>query len=85
MPIPELNDRGLLPDGVHDASLAELLDRFGRFQGTNRREVLGARLAAFIEEIRGSGLVVFVIVDGRFTTSKAQPSDIRTPSPSASG
>lgn len=76
MPIPEFNDRGFLPAGVHDASLDEVLDRFGRFKGTGRREVLGERLAGFLEEARGTGLVDSVIVDGSFTTSKAEPGDI---------
>jgi hypothetical protein len=76
MPIPELNDQGLLPIGVHDASLSEVLHRFGRFRGTDRREVLGRRLAAFIEDARETGLVAWVIVDGSFVTAKAEPGDI---------
>jgi hypothetical protein len=76
MSIPEVDDRGYLPSGVHDASLEEVLERFGRFRETDRRMALGARLAAFIEEARGTGLVECLIVDGSFTTSKRQPGDI---------
>ena len=76
MPIPEVDDRGYLPPRVHDASLDEVLERFGRFRETDRREALGERLTAFIEEARGTDLVECFIVDGSFTTSKAQPGDI---------
>ena len=76
MAIPEVDERGFLPHGIHDASVDEVLDRFGRFRDTGRRVTLGGELAAFIEEVRGTGLVACVIVDGSFTTSKAQPGDI---------
>ena len=76
MAIPEVDERGFLPQGVHDASLDEVLDRFGRFRESDRRETLGRQLAAFIEEARGTGLVACLILDGSFTTSKTQPGDI---------
>jgi len=37
MPIPDLNEDGLLPEGIHEASLEEVRERFGRFQRTDRR------------------------------------------------
>lgn len=76
MPIPALDDRGVLPPGVHDCSLEELEARFGRFQGSDRRMDLCARLAAFCREARGSPLIVEVLVDGSFVTSKEEPNDV---------
>lgn len=76
MPIPPLDANGHLPPGVHDASLAEVRRRFGRFQGTDRRVRLQAALEAFVAEARVSGLVSAVIVNGSFTTSEARPMDI---------
>ena len=76
MPIPDADHRGYLPHGVHDASLAEILDRYGRFRETDRRVTLGAQLAEFAEEARASGLVRFLIIDGSYTTAKPQPGDI---------
>ena len=37
MPIPLLNENGLLPMGIHICILEEIRQRFGRFQGSDRR------------------------------------------------
>jgi hypothetical protein len=76
MPIPESDENGFLPEGIHEASLEEVQERFGRFQRTDRRPALFAKLSEFLREARASGLVVAVIVDGSFVTSKDEPSDI---------
>jgi hypothetical protein len=76
MPIPELNQDGFLPEGIHEASLEEVRERIGRFQRTDRRPALFAKLSTYMAEVRASGLVVAVIVDGSFVTAKDEPSDI---------
>jgi hypothetical protein len=76
MPIPELDDHGVLPPGVYDCSLDELQERFGRFEVSERRVALCARLAEFCTEARGTPIIVEIIVDGSFVTSKAEPNDI---------
>jgi hypothetical protein len=76
MPIPQLNENGLLHEGIHEASLEEVRERFGRFQRTDRRPTLFSKLSAYLAEVRASGLVVAVIVDGSFVTAKDEPSDI---------
>jgi hypothetical protein len=76
MPIPALNQEGLLPAGIHDCTLDELKAGFGRFQGNDQRPRLFGRLEAFIVEARAVGLVRSVIVDGSFVTSKTGPNDI---------
>ena len=76
MAIPDLDEGGFLPAGVHDASMAEVVERFGQFQQTDRRVALQARLEAFLEEARGTGLVASLILDGSFATSKPEPDDI---------
>lgn len=76
MAIPELDARGLLPAGVHDASMAEVVERFGRFQRTDRRVVLQAKLEEFVTEARATGLVASLILDGSFATGKPEPGDI---------
>ncbi len=76
MPIPNLNERGLLPPGIHDCSVEEIGARFGTFQSTDRRPRLHRRLRAFLEEVRSTNLVVAVIVNGSFVTSKPDPGDI---------
>jgi hypothetical protein len=76
MPIPDLTAAGFLPEGVHDCTLAEIRERFGQFQRTDNRPRLFARLEQFVRDARTSGLVIAIIVDGSFATSKDDPNDV---------
>ena len=76
MPIPALNEDGFLPPGVHDCTLDEIRSRFGAFQSIDRRPKLFATLLAFVAEARASGVVVALVINGSFTTSKPDPNDI---------
>ncbi len=76
MAIPALDEHGLLPAGVHDASLDEVAQRFGRFTGTDRRVQLHGALVQFAAEARQTGRVAALVVDGSFITGKPQPEDI---------
>jgi hypothetical protein len=71
MPIPALNPDGLLPAGIFDCTLAELRERFGRFQGSDQRTRLFNRLEALAEAMRASDLFETLLVDGSFVTAKA--------------
>ena len=75
VPIPELID-GVLPVGMHDATLDEIVERFGGFMTTDRRVRLAAALRAYVQEARIGGLVTALIVDGSFITAKPDPGDI---------
>jgi hypothetical protein len=74
--IPELHENGLLPVGVHDCSVAELGQRFGQFQRTDRRCQLYGRLQSFLNEVWAVKQVIAVIVDGSFVTNQDEPGDI---------
>lgn len=76
MPLPALDPDGHLPDGVYDASLEEVGKRFGCFVESDRRVQLQAALVRFAAEARETDLVAALIVNGSFTTGKAQPADI---------
>ena len=76
MPIPVLNEDGLLPPGVHDCTLEEVATRFGRFQSSDRRSRLFAALRAFLDELRRSGIFEALLINGSFVTAKAAPNDI---------
>lgn len=76
MPIPDLNDAGLLPEGIHDCTLAEIGARFGRFQSSDRRVRLFGQLRVLVDEERRAGVAVALIVDGSFVTGKPEPGDI---------
>jgi hypothetical protein len=75
MPIPSLID-GFLPPGVHDCTIEELEDRFGRFQTRDVRCKLLVRLKAFLAASNACEFTSAVIVDGSFTTDKDEPNDI---------
>jgi hypothetical protein len=76
MPIPAFTADGLLPAGVHDCTLEEVGQRFGAFKRTDARCRLFERLEAFVTDLRASGLVVAIIVNGSFVTDKDAPGDI---------
>lgn len=76
MPIPTLNNDGFLPPGVFDCTLPELRERFGKFQGSDHRLRLFARLEELFEAMQRSGLFKALLVDGSFVTAKLAPNDI---------
>ena len=76
MPIPALDNEGFLPDGIYDCTLAEIRERFGRFNGTDCRERLQTKLDRFVAEAKCSGVVSYMIVNGSYTTAKPEPGDI---------
>ncbi len=76
MPIPPLLDAGLLPDGIHECTVDEIIDRFGVFQESDQRPRLARELLAYVEEIRAAGVGKYLVVDGSFVTGKAHPEDV---------
>jgi hypothetical protein len=76
MPIPLLDQHGLLPVGVHDCTLEEIKARFGSFQRSDRRPQLFQKLAALIAEMRSARFARYLLVDGSFSTAKPDPNDI---------
>jgi hypothetical protein len=69
--------RGLLPPGVHDATLEEVERAFARFQRTDRRIVLFAGLRAYLAEVRQTGWQCAVVLDGSFVMPMVdEPNDI---------
>jgi hypothetical protein len=77
MPIPDLDANGLLPPGVHDCTLEELEERFGRDQWVENRlrpcrSLLCARLEEYVAELQRARSAT-LIVDGSFVTGRAEP------------
>jgi hypothetical protein len=70
--IPEFNARGLLPGGVHPATLDEVRERFG---GNERRDALLTGLVKALHLLRAAGCHR-VYINGSFVTSKELPNDI---------
>lgn len=76
MPLP-LTPSGILPVAIHDGELADLEYAFGRFQRTNRRMNLFAKLKEYIAALRKAGIRGSLIVDGSFVmTCVDEPDDI---------
>ena len=71
--IPDFLDDGYLPEGLHFATEAEVMFRFG--SNTPRRRRLALRLRRWIELARAvSARSLFV--DGSFVTAKPEPNDV---------
>jgi len=70
--IPEFTARGLLPRGMHPATLEEVLERFG---GNERRNQLLTGLIEALRLLHAAGCRC-VYIDGSFVTAKELPNDI---------
>jgi hypothetical protein len=70
--IPDLDSKGMLPRGIHKATLDELRKRFAT---STRREKLFDGLIEALRNMKGAG-VERVYIDGSFVTNKVSPNDI---------
>jgi hypothetical protein len=73
VPIPDFRADGYLPDGVHQASEAEALFRFGSPTRVRRR--LALRVRHWLELVRAVRASRF-LADGSFVTAKPHPGDL---------
>ena len=73
MPILDFREDGYLPEGLHQATEAEVLFRFGA--STRRRRRLALRLRHWLDLARAVRSRRFV-VDGSFVTAKPVPGDL---------
>src|SRR5712671_6989687 len=71
---PPLTAAGDLPEGIHVATLAEVIERFG--QGTPRRIMLGRRLQHIYQLVGQTGCVARFVLFGSFITDKPEPNDV---------
>ncbi len=70
--LPDLDENGYLPPGVHLASLEELIERFGH--GSDERVAEGQSLQWLVPMCRRCG-IVRLVVNGSFVTGKVDPQD----------
>ncbi|REJ92215.1 MAG: hypothetical protein DWQ34_13370 [Planctomycetota bacterium] len=73
--IPEFDSDGLLPVGIHTATLEEFFERFARFQRSDRRLRVCEGLQRLVRETQGTSIVRKIIVGGSLVTNKAEPND----------
>lgn len=74
MTLPAYNEDGDLPSGIHPATLAEALARFG--QGSLQRRAVGGRLTRIYRLAASTGHLARFVVFGSFVTAKADPRDV---------
>ncbi len=72
-----LDDRRLVPAGVHDASLEDVREHFGGFQKSDRRMKLFAKLRDFLAAVKKAECGNWVLLDGSFVMGCVdEPEDI---------
>ena len=74
MPLPGLNEQGELPPGVHQATLDEVITRFG--QGVGQRLKVTDRLKRIYQLARATGELERLIIFGSYITAKPEPNDV---------
>ncbi len=74
MPLPDFNSQGDLPPGVYQATLDEVLLRFGG--GTAQRQAVTARLLQIWQLANTTGRTDRLVLFGSYITAKPDPNDI---------
>ena len=74
MPLPDFNEFGDLPEGRHEASLAEVVTRFG--VGTPQRADVTDRLRRIYVLALATGSLDRLIVYGSYVSDVAEPNDV---------
>jgi hypothetical protein len=69
--IPEFDERGSLPPGIHHATWTEIVTRYAT--STHRRDLLDGLLDALCS-LKAAGCAT-AYIDGSFVTAKARPDD----------
>jgi len=71
--IPELDEHGNLPPGIHPATLAEVEERFGRSTEVRRAEIQSLHWLVDLAKRAG---IERLIVNGNFVTDVFEPNDV---------
>ncbi len=71
--IPDFDERGYLPPGIHPATLAEIEARFGR--GSELRQVQMQSIYWLVDLAKRAG-VQRLVINGSFVTAAFEPNDV---------
>ena len=74
MPLPQFNDSGDLPAGVHPASLDEVVVRFG--SGSTQRRAATDRHIRIHRLAQSTSSIDHFIVFGSYVTDEPEPNDV---------
>jgi hypothetical protein len=72
--LPEFNEAGDLPEGMHSATLAEVVARFG--VGSARRQEVTDRLVRIHELALRTGELDRLVIFGSYVSDTAEPNDV---------
>jgi hypothetical protein len=71
--IPPFNEHGYLPPGIHQATLDEVIDRFGT--GSEQREAQAQSLLWLLPLCRDAAIAK-LLINGSFVTDVQEPNDV---------
>lgn len=74
MALPDFNDQGDMPEGLHKATLAEVFERFG--SGSEARQEATATLQKIHGLVTATGKLERFIIFGSYITAKPDPHDV---------
>jgi len=74
MALPAFNAQGDLPDGLHQATLSEVLSRFGK--GSEKRRQVTATLQRIYSLVAATGKLDRFVIFGSYVTAKTDPRDV---------
>ncbi|MGH9768674.1 MAG: DUF6932 family protein [Blastocatellia bacterium] len=74
MPVPEFDNNGDLPEGIHRASIEEVVARFGSV--TPRRRDVTATLLEIYQLVKTTGKLDRFVIYGSYLTAKPEPNDV---------
>lgn len=74
MPLPNFNEFGDLPEGIHPASLAEVIARFG--SGEAQRIAVTNRFQRIYQLAAATGYLDKLIVFGSYVSDTKEPNDV---------
>lgn len=74
MSLPDFDSKGDLPEGIHQATIDEVVTRFGI--GNGQRQNVAARLTHIYNLVRATGKLGRFIIFGSFITDKLAPNDV---------
>jgi len=74
MALPDLNNRGDLPEGLHPATVPEVLERFGN--GSAARQEATTMFQRIHQLVAATGKLDRFVIFGSYVTAKPDPHDV---------
>lgn len=76
MGIPDFTSEGLLPISIHNATLADIKEKFCSFGDADKRNKLYNIFIKYLKCLKKHKVKFELYLDGSFVTSKPEPGDI---------